>query len=154
MRILVFDPGDHTGWVLYQQWTGCAEITETEITGGTLQKANQYIELFNLIKDWEPEVIVFETFQLYPGKAASLAWSSFFTCEMIGIIKLAAALLNISLVAQLPSDKKFSGGLDELCPKGPGCTEHTKDAYMHLRFYLRKQKSKGQKLLNIFNLIK
>lgn len=75
--------------------------------------------------------------------AKTLSWNTFYPCEVIGVIKVAAQLLGIPIVEQAPSTKKFSGGLDEnwkTLRENYEVTEHTKDAYLHLRYFLRNYK--------------
>ena len=97
----------------------------------------------DLITDLSPDLIIFETFHLYPGKARSLAWNSFYPCEVIGVIKLVGTARGCELVYQAPSVKKYAGGLqadwvqfqhNDLKEK---VTEHVKDAYLHLKYWER-----------------
>ena len=94
----------------------------------------------------QPHVVVFETFNLYPGASKSLVWNSFYPCEVIGVIKCECMLQRYEMVGQAPGVKKFSGGLDttwlefEKHWKGlEDITEHTKDAYLHLKYYMHRQ---------------
>ena len=140
MRILVFDPGENTGWVE-------AEYNEsglrTNLTGGTVIRDHKKIaELFDI---FNPTHIVYETFNLYPGMArnGTMNWNSFYPVEVIGIIKLMAIRRNLPIFGQAPSTKKYSGGLQqdwtelrERCD----ATEHMKDAYLHLKYFERNNK--------------
>lgn len=139
--VICFDPGDHTGWVVRN--------SEGQIFGGTIfhQKDiwEDIKELKAILRAFRPDVIVYETFSLYPGAAKHLAHNEFYPVQMIGVIQTFAYLLGCAperIVRQAPSIKKFSGGLDErwiqFCkeyPKDPSRTEHTKDAYLHLRYF-------------------
>lgn len=136
MTILVFDPGDHTGWVATNgPW----------IRGGTIfsQKSimDDISELNKLWLSLEPDVVVFETFNLYPGAAAHLTHNEFYPCQIIGVIKTLCWINSTQfLVPQAPSIKKYSGGLDErwkIFSKEIGSekSEHMKDAYLHLKYY-------------------
>lgn len=131
--ILVFDPGESTGWVL-QDNTG-------ELLGGTAKK--NHLEIAGLIERYAPDVVVLETFHLYPGMAKSLSWNSFYPVEVIGVIKYLCMRLGISVVEQSPSIKRYAGGFDarwyELAKSTP-TTEHTKDAYLHLKYYLLRRR--------------
>lgn len=131
-RILCLDPGESTGWVLGTE--------EQAIRGGTCKR--NHLEVAQLIKDEKPDIIVLERFNLYPGMAKSLAWNSFYPCEVIGVIKYLAMLLEIDIVEQAPSVKKYAGNImnyhdwhfiKERCS---GVTEHTKDAYQHYRYFM------------------
>lgn len=133
-KVLALDPGETTGWFYRDFATG-------EMQGGTVPKDHQRV--VDLIMDLKPDLIIYETFHLYPGKAQSLAWNSFYPCEVIGVIKLIATGLKCELVAQAPSVKKYAGGLqadwvhfqhNDLKEK---VTEHVKDAYLHLKYWER-----------------
>lgn len=135
MRILVFDPGEHIGWVFFD--------TEMEyLIGGTTgdglhKDVSLLIPLFDA---YTPEVVVYETFNLYAGAASHLVNNDFYTCQVIGAIKLLCHQRGITrIVAQSPGVKKFSGGLDnawKAMEKIGGKTEHIKDAYLHLKYFL------------------
>lgn len=130
MVILVFDPGDSTGWVC-----GCEHGL---IDGGTAGR--NHIEVANLIETFKPDIVVFERFNLYPGKARSLAWNSFYPCEVIGVIRYICDYEGIKYVEQAPSIKKYAGGFGpdwEQLKAIRATTEHTKDAYLHLKYFLR-----------------
>ena len=129
-RVLVFDPGDSTGWCF-----GCPE----GVVGGTIYKSFEDIE--KLFKVYKPDVVVYETFHLYAGAAKHLINNDFYTVQVIGAIKLLCIQRGIKwVIPQAPSTKKYSGGLDARwrdIEKIGGFTEHVKDAYMHLRFFER-----------------
>lgn len=136
--ILVFDPGESTGWC-YQSSTGA-------VYGGTARK--DHLEVVRLIQMSKPDIVVLESFKLYPNKAQSLSWNSFYPCEVIGAIKVTCAQLNIPWIEQAPSVKKYFGGFQgdwdtigylpaKLKEFSKGVTEHTKDAYMHYKYFLR-----------------
>ena len=132
-RILVFDPGDHTGWVFRDEGG--------RVIGGTCQK--NHLEVARCIEEHPADIIVMERFNLYPQMAQHLAWNSFYPCEVIGVIRYLCTRGNIPLVEQAPSVKKYFGGfrddwfkLKELCSP-IDVTEHTKDAYQHLKYFER-----------------
>ena len=143
--ILVFDPGESTGWC-FQDITGAT-------CGGTARK--NHLEVAQLIRVTRPDLVVLERFNLYPQMAKSLSWNSFYPCETIGVIKVVCMELNIPIVEQAPSIKKYFGGFQEdwqsigllpveLEPFSRGVTEHTKDAYMHYRYFVRNGLRKFQ----------
>lgn len=129
-KILVFDPGESTGWV--------SITADGHLVGGTAVR--DHTKVAALIKAFEPDVVVFERFNLYPGMAKSLSWNSFYPCEVIGVIKYLCMTWSIRQVQQAPGIKKYSGGLDEdwiELRKRCTCTEHTKDAFLHLKYFFR-----------------
>lgn len=133
--VLVFDPGDHTGWILRR--------SNGVITGGTLYSnktlQNDIRDLNKLFEDTAPDVVVYETFRLYPGAAPHMAHNAFYPVQIIGVIETLAYFRAIPyLVTQAPSVKKYSGGLDDRWKnyiKYAEHSEHTKDAYLHLKFF-------------------
>ncbi len=131
-KILALDPGESTGWVLGTE--------EKALRGGTCGR--NHLEVARLIVDEFPSVIVLERFNLYPGMAKSLAWNSFYPCEVIGVIKYMAMQLDIPIVEQAPSVKKYAGDIQKyddwhfIKERCTGVTEHTKDAYQHYRYFL------------------
>ena len=136
--VLVFDPGESTGW--------CFQSREGSVCGGTAKK--DHLEVVKLIEVAQPDIVVLESFKLYPNKAQSLSWNSFYPCEVIGAIKATCARMNIPWVEQAPSVKKYFGGFQkdwdtigwlplQLEWFSKGVTEHTKDAYMHYKYFMR-----------------
>lgn len=134
--VLTLDPGESTGW--------CFREVDGMLQGGTLPK--NHTEVANLIINLHPDVVVLESFHLYPGKAKSLSWNSFYPCEVIGVIKYVCDTHNIKWLEQAPSVKKYAGGFKHdwvvLQPKLDRLTEHVKDAYMHLKYFERINEQK------------
>lgn len=133
MRVLVLDPGESTGWVFLDE--------NGELFGGTANKC--HLSVAQLFETFKPDTCVFERFNLYPSMAKSLAWNSFYPCEVIGVIRYICMVNNIRIIEQAPSIKKYAGGFDSMWDEFKAnnkVTEHTKDAYLHLRYYLRNRK--------------
>lgn len=134
--VLVFDPGDHTGW--------CFRDTSGRVVGGTCGK--HHMEVAERIQILRPDIVVFERFNLYPQMAKSLAWNSFYPCEVIGVIRYLCDRYSIPIVEQAPSVKKYFGGFqqdwDQLKALSQNVTEHTKDAYQHLKYFERNGEKK------------
>lgn len=129
-NILVLDPGESTGWVILK--------TNDELFGGTAPK--NHLAVAELIQKYHPDIVVIERFNLYPGMAKSLAWNSFYPCEVIGVVRYLCQLNGIMLVEQAPSVKKYAGDFKEdwlQLKQRVKVTEHTKDAYQHLKYFLR-----------------
>ena len=140
--VLVFDPGEHTGWC-------CARLDDSispewRIVGGTAEKDHRAVA--ELMHRYCPDIVVFERFNLYPGMAKTLSWNSFYPCEVIGVIRYLCDKFHIFVFEQAPSIKKFSGGLQSdwkllkdssFGLSAQGVTEHTKDAYLHWKYFER-----------------
>jgi len=136
LKILVFDPGESTGWVFWEEGV--------VVSGGTCGKNHR--EVADKILTLKPDIVVFERFNLYPGRAQSLSWNTFYPCEVIGVIRYIAESANMEIVEQAPSVKKYSGLVkkneswlwNDLKARMQGkVTEHTWDALQHLQYYLR-----------------
>lgn len=143
IKVLTLDPGESTGW--------CFRDMYGILQGGTLPKDHRKVA--QLILELAPDVVVLESFHLYPGKAKSLSWNSFYPCEVIGVIKYICDTNGIIWIDQAPSVKKFFGGFKSdwviLQPQLDRLTEHVKDAYMHLKYFERNNE---RKLLNKYNI--
>lgn len=136
--VLVMDPGNSTGWVAAK----VLKPDETYLQGGTLGMNHQEVaELFELL---QPDILVVESFHLYPGMAKSLSWNAFYPCEVIGVLRYLAGKWGVPFVEQAPSVKKFAGSLGndwKLLRQAYSVTEHTKDAYLHWKYFLRNSVS-------------
>lgn len=132
--IVAFDPGENTGWVA--AWIS-NDFKIEKIIGGTIVRNFNDFDVLKAGFETSNKVItvIYETFHLYPSMSASMAWNSFYPCEVIGVIKFLFGQYEI--IGQAPSVKKYSGGLDDIYKQLTGVTEHTKDAYLHLKYYLR-----------------
>lgn len=140
--ILAFDPGESTGW--------CFLDRKNVISAGTAPKS--HLRVAELIDTLDPDVVIYETFNLYPGKAQKLIWNSFYPCEVIGVINYkcsAKALVSTvngenyrpRVIKQAPSVKKYAGPLPQKfveLSRREKLTEHSKDACQHLCYYLRQ----------------
>lgn len=137
-RVLALDPGNSTGWVFRdEEGVLCA--------GGTVYE--NFTKIYNLIASYGVDAVVYETFNLYAGAAKHMVNNDFYPCQVIGVIKLAAMREEVKYLVPLsPGLKKYSGGLDTrwsnfraglFSDEAEGITEHTKDAYLLLRYYER-----------------
>lgn len=129
--ILALDPGESTGW--------CYLNIFDQMKAGTAPKDHEAV--MRLIQDLQPNRVVYESFNLYPGKAQKLIWNSFYPCEVIGVIKLVCQIQGIPVVVQAPPVKKYAGPLPQKfvdLSRTEKLTEHSKDACQHLCYYLRQ----------------
>lgn len=134
-RIMCLDPGDHTGWF----FINIDENGQRTYRGGTAQRS--HMEVAELFQIYNPDIVVMESFHLYPGMAKSLSWNSFYPCEVIGVIRYICQRDKRMLIEQSPSIKKYSGGLNQLWVSIRNTfeyTEHTKDAFLHWRYFARQ----------------
>lgn len=135
-RILALDPGNSTGWV-------ARGMPNYDLLGGTI--IDRHICVWNLMESIKPEIVVYETFQMYPGKAQKLIWNTFYPCEVIGVIRLWCQLNEVPIIGLQPSVKKYALSPEEaklwatIIPMDGEITEHTRDALRLLRYYERTQ---------------
>lgn len=149
--ILALDPGESTGW--------CYLSRDNKMQAGTAPKS--HIAVAQLLERLNPDVVVYETFKLYPSKAQSLIWNSFYPCEVIGVIEYKCMLQKMlstgggcelcrpQVVRQAPAVKRYAGPLPKMfaqLSKETKLTEHSKDACQHLCYYLRQVKAIGRVL--------
>lgn len=137
MSVIALDPGNSTGW--------CLRDDNGKLIGGTVGESHK--DVWRLLCKYMPDVVVFETFQMYPGKAQKLIWNTFYPCEVIGVIKLWHDEINFEsgkIVGLQPSVKKFALANSELDlwktverVGGQPATEHMRDAVRLLRYYER-----------------
>lgn len=140
---MILDPGESTGYLVVDLEGLNYRIFE----GGTLPK--DHIKVFDKIREVHPDMLIYETFHMYPGKAKSLSWNSFYPCEVIGVIKLTARIANIEqLVGLAPSTKKYAGGFDNPIwiqfRETNEYTEHTKDTWLLFQYWYRNKYKKEQ----------
>lgn len=140
---MILDPGESTGYLVVDLEGLNYRIFE----GGTLPK--DHIKVFDKIREVHPDMLIYETFHMYPGKAKSLSWNSFYPCEVIGVIKLTARIANIEqLVGLAPSTKKYAGGFDNPTwiqfRETNEYTEHTKDTWLLFQYWYRNKYKKEQ----------
>lgn len=136
IKILSFDPGVTTGYAIFE-FPNDLETIPLDGTsqkflceGGELKKYNEFRKIFK--KD-RIDLVVIESFKLYPHKAKAKTLSNFPTVEIIGVIKFLSFINNIPLIEQGANTKKFYDnkklrmcGLFER-----GQSPHLRDAYRH-----------------------
>jgi hypothetical protein len=125
IRVIAFDPGEITGIAKYADKLITTEHIKIDL-----------MAIEKCVLDFKPDIVVIEEFKLYPSKAKHLVWNQMYPAQVIGVIKLAAKKLDVPVIMQAATIKKFS--TTEGCPKDSNI--HEKDAYMHLWFYMKKQK--------------
>lgn len=127
-KVMVLDPGDSTGCLIRDR--------DGKFYGRTIVKDHK--KLYDYMVTEKPDIVVYETFQLYPSKAMKLQWNTFYPCEVIGVIKLTTDLIKAPLIGLQPSVKGFIGTLDFkdiiLTEK---ITEHIKDTYRLFNYWHR-----------------
>ena len=131
--IVAIDPGDHIGFV-------CSHAGK--VRGRTFEGEGRLHQLWSILCEHKPEVIVYEEFALRQSAAQKLVGNKFITCEVIGVIKLFCQLTDTPVVKLTPSCKEYCGFTDSARDPafsiidcgGQKITEHVRDAYRLLRY--------------------
>jgi len=142
MNYLAIDPGEvycgvveAVGFKEYEMGVKAHTWTPEHLLDYLLNSANYVINY---------DVVIIEEFRLYPWTAKSLIWSDMPVCKLIGKIEYICERNGIEVVLQKASIKKLPFVKKEL--KGKKFkTQHEKDAYMHLVYYLEGEKNNKSK---------
>ena len=121
--LLALDPGETTGFALFNANNNL--LIETGVCNGLL-------EVFDLLEQICPEQVTFESFFLYPGRAASKIFSSFPEVENIGVIRFWCLQNGIKYSERSASVAK--GKYPDLLLKGTpywAKNKHSRDAVKH-----------------------
>ena len=109
IRVITIDPGDHTGTLRTLMQTNLRPNLIKHV-GKTLVMPNMRTELWNMLEEFQPNVVVFERFTLRAASAVKQSGSIFLVCEMIGIVKLWSELHpEVELVELQPANKEYCG---------------------------------------------
>ena len=126
MRLLVFDPGETTGWSF---------LADGKIIGGSFPL---WEEVPELIVKHHPTVVLFEAFNLRANAAQRLIGSAFPTIQVIGVIKYLTHEFGATLRYQSPSMR-----MGIYLRRLPGMDKHARDAAKHGVRYLVKMGLSG-----------
>lgn len=93
-HLLVFDPGKSTGWANFME----GKLKDYGIVRG-LDEFNDFLREY-VIEHGTPDVILYETFHLFPNKAQRQAGSDMPASQIIGKIELWASLIGAKIEKQ------------------------------------------------------
>jgi len=136
MKLISFDPGETTGWAIFE------DCTPKEF--GNLQHVE---ELYPFLRDrltsrydYQLDICIVEDYKVRPVNKAGYShlWSSVGPARIIGAIQYICWDNNINFVLQQPSDKTIGARLMGL-PAKPTQGKHYQDALCHAVTYLHKQ---------------
>lgn len=154
MKILAFDPSGN--WREGEGTTGWAWFVDRKLTAFENIKSVNYDcpesywdEHVQLIRDLQPDVVVYETYKLQAGKAMQQSWSELETPQLIGIIRHECWIHDIPRYGQDPMIKKrFNDdilvqlGIAErrgklLYINGERTNDHMRDAIRHGLYFIK-----------------
>ena len=93
--------------------------------------------IYKILSEQPIQIVIIESFKLFPWKSKTLYWSNLRTVEIIGAIKGYCSILNLPFILQDPNVKKF---YDDKKLKFLNMYEkespHLRDAIRHGLYYL------------------
>lgn len=138
--LIAIDPGKTIGYVVVIDPFHLIEMGE----------AQSMAELRQVLEKHNPNIIVIESFSLYPWKAQAQSFSKMPSPEIIGNVKEWATLNLIDVVEQTPSQRTV---ITDTLLKATNWWEltkgkrHARDAVRHmLCYYMRNDKMVAEKL--------
>lgn len=135
VRVMAIDPGERTGWAIGEIDPEAPELTIVE------QGVDQLRDFAFLLREKieEVDVVVYETWRLYPHMARKLIGNDMQPSQLVGIIRFVSWLNpEVALVSQGATIKKtaFKTMPDDMKRRLANSSEqHDQDAVMHLWFY-------------------
>jgi len=139
MKIIAIDPGAiHCGVAEFVDGR-CWRVAEYDPDG-----LFEYLDMMMSSASEDVELVVVESFRLYPGKAAAQAWSKMGTVEVIGVIRFLTTQHEVELLEQGAWVKKIARvrmkaqGVDNLAVT-QRMGRHCADAVEHGWYFLKGQ---------------
>jgi hypothetical protein len=131
---LTIDPGGTTGYCI----TRLIQYKPTILTVG--QKKMTHMQLYEFIKDTDPDILIYEDFEYRPGHLIGL---DMFAKELVGVMKLYSEVCNsllstgIATYEQKPARKEAFSKRKRLEEMGCWATgkEHGRDAVRHFLYW-------------------
>jgi hypothetical protein len=142
LRLVAIDPGDrHVGWATFVG-VECTEVAE-------LSPAECILRLEHLLQARALDVLVYESFALFPWEAQNQHWSEFETAQLIGVFKYLHARYGqgCELVKQPASIKKpafaqlRARGIKSQAKRQGVPGQHVLDSEAHGWWYILKEYS-------------
>lgn len=132
--LIAFDPGKVTGVAVFKD--GKVE----ELLQVPLDKFPKFLE--RLRDDYQSGHIVylFENFKLFSWKAKQQSGSSMEASQVIGMIKMSAAMIGADIEEQSPQVKSVAQKWSKIVPPKNHDNSHQVDAYNHGFYWLVSNK--------------
>lgn len=137
-KLLALDPGETTGWSLFEAHADCDDVVTMTMHGQiTCTPLNTGIDrIEHLLKTTQPNFLVYEQYRVYSWKSATHSWSELHTPKLIGAIVTVAR--NIPQADQMAQVAKSFVTDDKLREWGywlPGM-RHARDSIRHALYWL------------------
>lgn len=140
-RLLSLDPGETTGWAVFEH----GELTAA---GQALTMANGWTEIDRLFADIQPTMVIYENYRVYEHKLSRHANSEVYTLRLVGVIEyLCDVKHKIPYYNQMAHQAKGFVSDEKLKQWNYYKTgmKHGRDAIRHGCYFLLFDKSLGGK---------
>jgi hypothetical protein len=131
-RLLVLDPGETTGWALF-------EDGKLSTAGQLGTKQEGWIAIHSLFHHIQPNMVVYENYRVYQHKLERHSNSEVYTVRLIGVIEFLCEIIHgIPHYNQMAHEAKGFVSDDKLQKWGyykPGL-KHARDAIRHGCYFL------------------
>ena len=125
---LALDPGETTGWASFN----------TDGTPKDFGQVKGRIEVYTLLQEVQPKVLIVEDFMLFPWKSKDQAFSSFEAVRVIGAVEFWAWAKKSVFVLQKPNVKDIGYMWAGVSKAKSHKDSHQLDAYVHGVYFLQK----------------
>lgn len=98
-KIIAFDPGGTTGYASYHNGVNGQMVFD----GGQLGPHEHHVELYNLLQDYQPHIVVCEAFEFRQHKGTGEGKKDkveLMSCEYIGVIKMWCRMMGMAPIMQ------------------------------------------------------
>ncbi len=124
--LIAFDPGATTGFCVFED--------TRFITGGEVKDD---LSLDGVLATYVPDLVLYESFRLFPNKAQAMIGSEFLPAQVIGTLRYLCKVRGVKMIEQPPMLKKFFMPVARLKYYGVDLkSEHARDAARHILYYL------------------
>lgn len=135
-KALAIDPGERCGWATAEYTDSAVDLLDS----GIAPLQTMALRLGESIGEYD--VMIYESWRLFPDKAREQIGSEMQTSQMIGIIRYLAWINDVELVRQDPAIKKTAnkvarGEFADLIAREPKTHDdaHNVDAVRHLYYW-------------------
>lgn len=142
-KVLAIDPGETTGYVIAnvedKKTFQILEQGEKIHFDKSRDKEPRLLELYNWLKEVDPDILIIENFKLYAHKASAQIGSEFIPVQLIAIAKFWAEKNKKPYHLQMASQAKGFVNDEKLKFKNLYYKgyKHSRDAMRHLIYFLQ-----------------
>lgn len=131
--LLALDPGETTGWCVFQ---ASKMLASGQIVSATVEQGTDQIEA--LILKHKPEYMVYEDYKVYSWKANSHSWNELHTPQLIGGIRHICHSQKIPVYKHMAQQPKEFMTDEKLKTWGYWVKgqKHARDSVRHALFFL------------------